>query len=251
MLRRRLPVRLTMPRPSRRTVAGALSVVVLLVPGWLLLRDSSLVSVEHVHVSGLSGPQAQQIRQAIVDASRQMTTLDVDAAKISAAVREFSVVAGVTVKAHPLHTLDVTVDEYVPVAALTRGSQRIAVAGDGTILQGTLTKDLPSVPVGAPPGGQRLVERKALQMVSLLAAAPPSLRSRVTSTALDEHGLVAHLRAGPDLYFGPGTRLAAKWIAAARVLGDYTSRGTTYLDLRVPERPAAGGDSQPVVQPSQ
>jgi cell division protein FtsQ len=240
-----------LPRPTRRMAAGALVVLVLLIPGWLLLRDSSVVAVDHVHVSGLSGPQAEQIRQVIVDASRQMTTLDVDPAKIASAVREFPVVEGISVKAHPLHTLDVTVQEYVPVAALTRGGARVAVAGDGTILQGTLTKDLPQVPVGAPPGGRRLVEKKALQMVAMLAAAPASLRSRVSSATIDEHGLVAHLRAGPDLYFGPGTRLAAKWIAAARVLGDYTSRGTTYLDLRVPERPAAGGDSQPVLQPSQ
>src|SRR4051794_3941531 len=118
MLRRRLPVRPTIPRPSRRMLAGALAVAVLLVPGWLWLRDSSLVSVDHVNVSGVTGPQAAQVRQAIVDASRQMTTLDVDPAKITAAVHSFSIVAGVSVHARPLHTLDVTVHQYVPVAAL-------------------------------------------------------------------------------------------------------------------------------------
>src|SRR5205823_1367001 len=57
----------------------------------------------------------------------------------------------------------------------------------------------------------------------------------------DGHGLVAHLDNGPDLYFGAARRLRAKWIAAARVLADYSSRGASYLDVRVPERPAAGG----------
>ncbi len=78
-------------------------------------------------------------------------------------------------------------------------------------------------------------------MVALLAAAPPALRARVTGVDLGSHGLTAQLSNGPALYFGPAARLAAKWIAAARVLADYTSHGATYLDLRVPERPAAGG----------
>ena len=250
-MRRRLPARPTLPRPTRRMVAGALVALAVVIPGWFWLRSSPLVSVDHVNVSGVRGPQAAQVRQAVVDAAHGMSTLNVDPGKIAAAVREFPIVRGITVHAHPLHTLDVTVDEYVPVAALTQGNQRVAVAGDGTILEGTLTRGLPTVPVGAPPGGRKLVERKALAEVSLLAAAPPAFRARVTSTTLDEHGLVAHLHNGPDLYFGPGTRLQAKWIAAARVLADYTSRGTTYLDLRVPERPAAGGDSQPTLQPSQ
>ena len=248
---RRLPLRLPVPRPSRRMVAGALVAGAVLVPGWFWVRDSSLVGVSHVHVSGVSGPQAEQVRQAIVDAAKQMTTLHVQPGRVADAVRQFPIVEGVSVHAHLPHTLDVTVHQYVPVAALALGSRRVAVAADGTILEGTLTKGLPLVPVGAPPGGRRLVGSKSLAMVALLGAAPTPLRDRVTSTTLDEHGLVAHLRDGPDLYFGPARRLAAKWIAAARVLADYSSRGTTYLDLRVPERPAAGGDSQPVVQPSQ
>ena len=44
---------------------------------------------------------------------------------------------------------------------------------------------------------------------------------------------------GPVLYFGDSHRLAAKWAAASRVLADASSRGATYLDLRLPERPAA------------
>ena len=37
------------------------------------------------------------------------------------------------------------------------------------------------------------------------------------------------------------TACAAKWAAAARVLADRSSSGATYVDLRLPERPAAGG----------
>ena len=56
-----------------------------------------------------------------------------------------------------------------------------------------------------------------------------------------KQGLAATLESGPKLYFGGGSRLAAKWGAAAQVLADRTSKGASYLDLRVPERPVAGG----------
>jgi cell division protein FtsQ len=77
--------------------------------------------------------------------------------------------------------------------------------------------------------------------VALLAAAPTELRRRVSRVGFGPHGLAARIAHGPILYFGPGSRLRAKWIAAARVLSDYSSKGASYLDLRVPERPAAGG----------
>jgi cell division protein FtsQ len=231
------------PRPhlSRRAAAGTLLAVALLVPGWFWLRDSPLVSVDHVHITGVSGSQAAEVRQAITDAARQQSTLDLDPGKITQAVATFPIVAGVSVRAHPLHTIDVIVREHVPVGALSTGDRRIAVAGDGTILEGAVTHGLPLVPVSAPPGGRQLTEARAVRMVALLAAAPRPLRDRVSSVALNGHGLVAHLSNGPDLYFGPASRLAAKWAAAGAVLADYSSRGATYLDLRVPERPAAGG----------
>jgi cell division protein FtsQ len=56
-----------------------------------------------------------------------------------------------------------------------------------------------------------------------------------------DRGWTLPLRDGPTLYFGGSERLAAKWAAAAIVLANRTSAGATYLDLRLPERPAAGG----------
>jgi len=127
------------------------------------------------------------------------------------------------------------------VAALANGDKRMAVADDGTILEGTLTKGLPLVPVASPPGGRTLAEPKAEKMVALLAAASADMRAGIERVAIDDHGLTVQLKEGPQLYFGDSTRLKAKWFAAERVLADYTSRGATYLDVRVPERPAAGG----------
>jgi cell division protein FtsQ len=250
---RRPPVRLPRPhapRPSRRFVAGALVVVAILVPGWFWLKGSALVKIEEVEITGISGPQAAQVRQALTDAAERMTTLDVDAARLERAVAQFPIVAGVRIHPHLLHRLEVEVVQHVPVGALAHGSARMAVAADGTILPGSLTKGLPVVPVGSPPGGRRLVERDALRMVALLGAAPTALRERLTRVAMTKAGLIVHVADGPDLFFGRSARLGAKWAAATRVLADLSSRGASYLDLRVPERPAAGGLEPPELLPN-
>lgn len=241
---------------------GAVVVFALMVPGWFWLRDSSLVRVDEVTITGVSGPQAAQVRRALTDAAERMSTLHVEPGKLVDAIRQFPIVAGVKVHPQLLHKLDVVVQQRVAVGALANGDRRLAVAGDGTILEGTLTKGLPLVPVSSPPGGHMLVEPAALRMVALLGAAPSAVRDRITRVAFGEHGLTAQISDGPDLYFGPAARLQAKWTAAARVLADASSRGATYLDLRVPERPAAGGfepagapatitNPQPEVQTSQ
>jgi cell division protein FtsQ len=53
--------------------------------------------------------------------------------------------------------------------------------------------------------------------------------------------VVAQLEDGTELVFGAPERLAAKWAAAARVLAAEDAEGATYVDVRIPERPVAGG----------
>ena len=93
----------------------------------------------------------------------------------------------------------------------------------------------------SPPPGDTLGDKRTLRAVALLAAAPPELRAKVSRVYAGPRGLTAPLSAGPVLYFGGADRLRAKWAAAARVLADRSSSGATYVDLRLPERPAAGG----------
>ena len=54
-----------------------------------LLKDSSLVSVRHVQVTGVHGPEAGAIRAALVAAARRMTTLDVRSGTLRSAVTPF------------------------------------------------------------------------------------------------------------------------------------------------------------------
>ncbi|MGA8365575.1 MAG: hypothetical protein WB709_13825, partial [Solirubrobacteraceae bacterium] len=48
------------------------------------------------------------------------------------------------------------------------------------------------------------------------------------------------LRGGLLAYFGDATRPHAKWLSLARVLADPSSADASYVDVRLPERPAAG-----------
>jgi len=48
------------------------------------------------------------------------------------------------------------------------------------------------------------------------------------------------MRGGLLVYFGDAARPHAKWTALARVLADPSSAGASYIDVRLPERPAAG-----------
>ena len=84
----------------------------------------------------------------------------------------------------------------------------------------------------------------------MAGAAPTSLRSRIEAiTARKDDGVVVELHEGPELIFGDGRRAEAKWIAATRVLADPDAEGATYIDVRLPGRPAAGGLSGVTVAP--
>ena len=111
----------------------------------------------------------------------------------------------------------------------------------------------------ARPRATASLEPAGLHAIAVIAAAPDPLRERILRVHEGAKGLTITMRQGPPLHFGTDERLRAKWAAAARVLSDPTSAGTTYLDLRVPERPAAGGleqiaqappDTTTAVQPS-
>lgn len=225
------------PRVWLALLAGA----ALLIGGWMWLRESSLASVEDVTVSGLTSKDAPAIRRALTDAAGDMTTLHVRMDTLRTAVAPFPMVKDLRVDASWPHALEIHVIEYRPVAVLVVDGRRIPVAGDGTLLRGELaSSELPSVALAFPPAGSRVQDPRARAAVAVLAAAPPALRSLVARVRRGPEGIRVHLVNGPQLIFGSPARAAAKWAAAARVLADPSSKGATYVDLRVPERAVAG-----------
>jgi cell division protein FtsQ len=131
---------------------------------WMWLRDSSLVAVQRVRVAGASGPDAAQIRSALVTAARNMTTLDVRMNQLRMAVAPYPVVKSLVVATQFPHGMRIQVVEQVPVAIVLAGGRRIAVSGDGTLLHDavpstplpTISLDRRRAPPGASAGGRSL-----------------------------------------------------------------------------------------------
>lgn len=210
--------------------------------GWFWLRDSSLVRVEEVTITGLSGAESDAVERTLEQTAREMTTLHVDVERLRRAVAVYPQVKDLSVTADPLHKLRIDVIERPPVALLTVGDQRTPIAADGTLLRGRVSSaGLPVVKAQAPPAGGRVSDEQTVRELAIVAAAPAPMRRHVERVEHGEDGFVAVLRDGPRVMLGDDGRAQAKWVAAARVLSDESSQGAGYIDVRLPERPAAGG----------
>lgn len=239
------------PRPNlfaRHRMRPRLIAAVLL--GGLLLgglalwvRDSPLVSVDKVTVNGARGATGTAVAMALTDAAKGMTTLDVDEGALMAAVRDYPIVKSIDVKTHFPHGMTITVHQHVPVGTVRAGGSTVAVTADGLLLRGTRVAGLPAVKSTGIAGGGRLTDPAALRRLAVLAAATPAQRRMVTRIGAGTHGisLLLHGTAAQVAWFGDDARLKAKWIALSRVLADPGAKGAGYIDVRVPERPAAGG----------
>ena len=228
----------------RRHLLLLAAVLLLLGAGYQVwLRDSSLVAVEKVTITGLSTSDSERVRLALTTAGRSMTTLHVDHEALERAVAGYPVVRELEVTTDFPHGLRINVVEHVPAAVAVGAGGRVAVAGDGTILQGvTADKRLPTVEVEGAIGVEQLRDPTALASAAIAGAAPTALRGRLAEVGEDGRlGQVAQLRNGPEVVFGDATRLRAKWSAASRVLADLEASGASYVDVRIPGRPAAGG----------
>jgi cell division protein FtsQ len=172
-----------------------------------------------------------------------MTTLHVREADLRAAVADYPIVRSITAEGDFPHLLRVQVQLNLPVGALKTASGRIPVAADGTVLRDVpVTSGLPELSTAAAAPPAHVGEGRQRWLVTTVAVAPSGLRARIKRVLVrGDDGLVAIMRRGPDLIFGDASRMRAKWMAAARVLADASAKGATYVDLRLPERPAAGG----------
>jgi cell division protein FtsQ len=111
------------------------------------------------------------------------------------------------------------------------------------LLEGAkVSGSLPVISLAALPGNGHLPDGPARERVALAAAAPPRLLAHVESISIEHgRGVVAQLSDGPVIIFGRAGALRRKWLAAAAVLAQHSSQGATFIDVRMPERPVAGG----------
>jgi cell division protein FtsQ len=238
-------------RPLRIALIAVLAAIPLLAGGWWLARHTALTRVEHVRIDGLQavhGADTAAIEASLTGAAHGMSTLAVNPAALRAAVARYPIVRTVRARASFPHALRIEVVEQPPVAALAFGGARTAVAADGVVLgPDYLSSSLPLISTGKtdavralPAVGRSVSSGYLLQALTVMGAAPSALVPAVTNLYYGPHGLTAVLRGGLLVYFGDATRPHAKWLSLVRVLASPSSAGAAYIDMRLPERPAAG-----------
>ena len=91
------------------------------------------------------------------------------------------------------------------------------------------------------PGSSRL-SGDPLSEALAIGAAPAPLRPLVAGVSVSsDYGIVVTMRGGIALRLGTPDRVDQKWTAVAAVLADRHLTSLSYIDVRVPDRPAVGG----------
>lgn len=239
------------PNLRRRLMILTCAALVLVATYMLWLRDSSLVAVKQVSVTGLSGQTAEDARAALERAAKGSTTLHVDREGIERAAEAFPAIRSVVITPDFPNALTIQVREHRAVAVLVLGARKIAVAGDGSILPGLAGKvPLPAIEIEGALPARQVGPGPALDAVRVAGGAPAVITDRLEKVERESRrGVVVHVKDGPELVFGDASRVAAKWAAAIRVLADREAAGAEYVDVRIPERPAAGGLPVETVEP--
>ena len=246
----------------RRLKVGlvAVAVIALTAGGAVWLRDSSLVAVTDVEITGRHRLRRRAgQRQALTAAAQDMTTLHVREDVLRDAVARYTSVGDITIQTDFPHTLTIRVIERRPVAALARPAAD-ARPGHRQRHHPARRHRRPRPPERlsrhASPAGradhrqedpQRPRGRRARRR-NRCAAGPTSSPS--TTAASSQRSIT-----DPNWCSATASRREQKWAAAARVLAEISAQGATYLDLRIPGRVAAGGlapvaDADPRPEPS-
>lgn len=229
-------------RRVRLTLTCLVVALPLLGGGWMWFRHSSFVSVEQVRVSGAHGPQAAAIDAALVEAAHRMSTLAPKDGVLRAAVARFPQVSEVRAVPSFPHGMRIVVVEQAPAATLVVSGLRTAVSAGGVVLGPALANSsLPVVGGGfVPPVGAHLHNPLLIEAMAVLGAAPHSLSGLITRAYIGPRGLTVVMHNGLLAYFGDAGRPHAKWLSLLSVLADPGSAGASYIDVRLPGRPAAG-----------
>jgi cell division protein FtsQ len=221
-------------------VSGALALTYF---GWF--RDSSLVAVRTVKVEGVSSSaDHDRIVAALTDSARGMTTLHVQTDRLESAVRQFPTVASLTADTSLPHGITIQVSERQPKLIVIAGDRQVAVAGDGSMLPAVKVKDrLPELRIDELPASGSLSGDPLAEALAIGAAPAPLLPLIATASVSHDYGIVVTMRGGIELRFGTGDRADQKWMAVAAILADRHLTSLSYIDVRVPDRPAVGGTS--------
>ncbi len=233
---------------------GLILVLVLLFAAggyWFWFRDSSFVAINDVEVVGATSGEGPAVVEELTAAAEEMSTLNVDHGRLEEMATSFRTIVAVDIDPNFPHGLRLELTERPPAMLAANGekeAEAIPVAADGTVLAGVpVPKDegLPTLDLGGSPAGGELGD-EALEKALVAGAAPAPLRALIGDVEeTKDFGLVVTLEGGFPVRFGSPDGVVAKWKAAAAVLADPKLDYASYVDVRVPGRPVAGGAAQP------
>jgi cell division protein FtsQ len=236
--RRRRAVRRDVTR-RRRVVALAGIVLVLAAVTWGV-SVSPLLDVDHVRVLGLRHLTAPDIERAGgIHPGDAMAWLDVGRAV--SGIEALPYVGRASVTREWPDTVRITVHERRPVAWLDGPAGKAIVDATGRVLEVVLAPPagLPQllgtrdVPAAGATIGPRDGARAAGGLNGFVAAGTASVE-------VGDHGVVLHLRTGPEIRLGAPTKVAVKVRAALAVLDAPAGIEVHYVDVSVPTNPVAG-----------
>lgn len=221
-------------------IAGGLLATLLLL--CCIVLFTPIAHPRDLEVDGATGSRAGQIRTAIEDAAKGQSTFRMSEDKLMAAVADYPEVAEIQIAAHPPFRADLTVVMRPPVGRAQIGGRTFTVAGDGTVLERASEAAVPKLDhsLGALllRDGRLVGDGGALRV---LGGAPEEILDLIRVVRRGEAGLEIELQRGPRLIFGTPESAVSKWAAATAVLADGAATRATYIDVRVPGRPAVGG----------
>jgi cell division protein FtsQ len=216
--------------------AGALAVVAV---AYAVVR-SPLLDVDTIRVRGASNtPPAEVARAGGLDRHPQL--VDLDSAKVAARIQALPWVQRATVVRRWPGTVEVTLLERTPLAAVPGEGGWAMVDSTGRVLEvaGEAPAGMPTIttPVAAPAPGSR-VSTSTRGALLVLESLPGSLTTRITAIDVDDQGdLQLKLDGAPPVRFGPPTSVRPKLVAVATLLSRTNLRGVTGVDVRVPTAP--------------
>ncbi|MFT4036176.1 MAG: cell division protein FtsQ/DivIB [Patulibacter sp.] len=242
--------RLTLPRwvwrrpgrPSKPTVIAAACLSGLGVLLGVILVYTPIAHPKTLTVVGVTGSSEARITRLLEQIGSRQSTFAVSHDALMRAVAAYPEVADVEIDSDPPFRLELRAVMRPAVGRLTLAGQTFVVAADGTILKRAADADVPKLDttVGTlSVRGGRVTG--AASVLTVLAAAPEPLLEIARSVDIGHAGIEIEMSHGPRLVFGTADQAADKWAAAAAVIADGSADGATYIDLRVPSRPAVGG----------
>ncbi|MFB9378893.1 cell division protein FtsQ/DivIB [Kineococcus gynurae] len=226
--------------PGRRTLLGALAVLLLLgAAGWLLLA-SPFLRVETVRVEGTRLTDPAQV-QRLAEAALGRPMLTAGSGEGEREVEALPFVASVSVQRHWPHELIVRVEERVGVAAVPAASGGVDLVDASGVVRLHAETPPPGVPLlGVDVARAGVGALEAARQVN--AALPPDLRARVAEiTASSPDDVRLRLAEGPEVVWGGADRPERKVEVLQRLLADPDVAGAERIDVSAPDAPAVAG----------